>query len=221
MASDDNTGSNSERDMNHHKRLQELEAKAVAEATASADAAYTPSASLMNAVSAEPLLQQVDGPSLADYYDPNSPAGKESIYVGRSVPIAAGGSLTIPIQVSSPGSVVEYSVENKQYDFGFGITAEREEGLTIVKVRKVWGLFLVFVRTMVALSFSCGFSNCLFLHPLYIFRKLLPYYRKTHASMPARNPLRASSWLAVSPVSFNFSLTMTFLGCEKKSLVTR
>jgi hypothetical protein len=40
--------------------------------------------------------------------------------------------------VSSPGSVVEYSVENKQYDFGFGITAEREEGLTIVKVRKLY-----------------------------------------------------------------------------------
>jgi hypothetical protein len=85
-------------------------------------------------------LQQVDGPSLADYFDENSAAGKESVYVGRSVPIAAGGSLTIPIQVSSPGSVVEYSVENKQYDFGFGITAEREEGVTIVKVRSNDGI---------------------------------------------------------------------------------
>jgi hypothetical protein len=119
------------------KRLQALEAKAVAEATASADAAYTPSASLLNATSPEPLLKQVDGPSLADYFDPDSTAGKESVYVGRSVPIAAGGSLTIPIQVSSPGSVVEYSVENKQYDFGFSITAEREEGVTIVKVRRM------------------------------------------------------------------------------------
>jgi hypothetical protein len=122
------------------KRLQALEAKAVAEATATADAAYTPSASLLNASTAEPLLQQVDGPSLADYFDENSAAGKESVYVGRSVPIAAGGSLTIPIQVSSPGSVVEYSVENKQYDFGFGITAEREEGVTIVKVRSNDGI---------------------------------------------------------------------------------
>jgi hypothetical protein len=122
------------------KRLQALEAKAVAEATATADAAYTPSASLLNASTAEPLLQQVDGPSLADYFDENSAAGKESVYVGRSVPIAAGGSLTIPIQVSSPGSVVEYSVENKQYDFGFGITAEREEGVTIVKVRSKDGI---------------------------------------------------------------------------------
>lgn len=116
------------------KKLQALEAKAVAEATASADAAYTPSATLMNATSAELLLKQVDGPSLADYFDPDSTAGKESVYVGRSVPIAAGGHLTIPIQVSSPGSVVEYSVGNKQYDFGFSITAERDEGVTIVKV---------------------------------------------------------------------------------------
>jgi hypothetical protein len=129
------TKASSDKDDVDRKRIKALEAKAVAEATASADAAYTPSASLMNATTAEPLLQQVDGPSLADYYDPNSPVGKESVYVGRSVPIAAGNSLTIPIQVSSPGSVVEYSVENKQYDFGFGITAEREEGVTIVKVR--------------------------------------------------------------------------------------
>ncbi len=111
------------------KRLQALEARAVAEATATADAAYVPSPSLLNAPTAGPVLAQVDGPSLADY------EGKESVYVGRSVPISAGGSLTIPIQVSTPGSVVEYAVENKQYDFGFGITAEREEGVTIVKVR--------------------------------------------------------------------------------------
>jgi hypothetical protein len=110
------------------KRLQALEARAVAEATATADAAYVPSPSLLNASTAGPVLAQVDGPSLADY------EGKESIYVGRSVPISAGGSLIIPIQVSTPGSVVEYAVENKQYDFSFGITAEREEGITIVKV---------------------------------------------------------------------------------------
>lgn len=118
------------------RRLQALEARAVAEATATADAAYVPSPSLLNATTAAPLLSQVDGPSLADY------EGKESVYVGRSVPVSAGGTLTIPIQVSTPGSVVEYAVENKQYDFGFGITAEREEGVTIVKVRAVgrWGL---------------------------------------------------------------------------------
>lgn len=128
------TSKNSDHESNRKKRLQALEAKAVAEATATADAAFIPSPSILNATTAEPLLQQVDGPSLADYFDPDSAAGKESIYVGRSVPIAAGATLTIPIQVSSPGSVVEYSVENKAYDFGFAITAERDEGVTIVKV---------------------------------------------------------------------------------------
>jgi hypothetical protein len=102
----------------------------VVEATATADHAVTPSPSLLNASSAAALLKQVDGPSLEEY------EGKESIYVGRSVPLAAGGMLTIPIQVTTPGSVVEYAVENKQYDIGFGITAEREEGITMVKVRE-------------------------------------------------------------------------------------
>jgi hypothetical protein len=31
---------------------------------------------------------------------------------------------------------VEYAVESKDYDVSFGITAEREEGVTIVKVRR-------------------------------------------------------------------------------------
>eukprot|EP00934_Nitzschia_sp_Nitz4_P003291 Nitzschia sp. Nitz4//scaffold72_size95085//29490//30674//NITZ4_004751-RA/size95085-processed-gene-0.91-mRNA-1//-1//CDS//3329557348//3281//frame0 len=109
------------------KRLQELEAKAVAEATATADAAFAPSPSLLNAATAAPLLTQIDGPSLSNY------EGKESIYVGRSVPVAAGSKLHVPIQVSSPGSIVEYSVENKYYDIAFGIVAEREEGVTVVK----------------------------------------------------------------------------------------
>jgi len=112
------------------KRLQALEAKAVAEATATADAAFTPSASLLNAPTAAPLLKQVDGLSLKAY------EGKESVYVGRSVPVSAGGTLKVPIQVTTPGSVVEYAVENKSHDFAFGITAEREEGVTIVKVSR-------------------------------------------------------------------------------------
>eukprot|EP00536_Pseudo-nitzschia_multiseries_P012831 jgi/Psemu1/244877/estExt_Genewise1.C_5110005 len=82
----------------------------------------------MNSSDALSILRQVDGISdLTDYEE------KESVYVGRSVPISAGGSLEIPIQVGTPGSVVEYAVENKQYDFGFSITAERDESVTIVK----------------------------------------------------------------------------------------
>ena len=128
-SADGNSNSNSNNNEND-KRIKALEAKAVAEATASADARYVPSVSLMNSNDPHALLGQVDGLSdLSDYEE------KESIYVGRSVPITAGGSLEIPIQVSTPGSVVEYAVENKQYDFGFSITAERDESVTLVKVR--------------------------------------------------------------------------------------
>jgi hypothetical protein len=110
------------------QRLEEMEAKAVDKAKASADAAFRPPPSVLNAQSAQVLLQQVDGPSLKTYQ------GTESVYVGRSVPVAAGGKLNVPINVSTPGSVVEYAVELKGYDINFGITAEREEGITVVKV---------------------------------------------------------------------------------------
>lgn len=124
-SSGSNSGSNNS---SNNKRIQALEAKAVAEATAEADSKFIPSPSLMNSSDALSILRQVDGISdLTDYEE------KESVYVGRSVPISAGGSLEIPIQVGTPGSVVEYAVENKQYDFGFSITAERDESVTIVK----------------------------------------------------------------------------------------
>jgi hypothetical protein len=110
------------------RRLEELEAKAVDRAKANADAAFRPSPSILNAQSAAVLLQQVDGPSLQTY------EGTESVYVGRSVPLAAGSKLNVPINVSTPGSVVEYAVELQYYDVEFSITAEREEGTTIVKV---------------------------------------------------------------------------------------
>lgn len=111
------------------RRFEEMEAKAVDRAKASADAAFRPSPSILNAQSAAVLLQQVDGPSLKTY------EGTESVYVGRAVPLAAGSKLNIPINVSTPGSVVEYAVELMAYDVEFSITAEREEGITIVKVR--------------------------------------------------------------------------------------
>jgi hypothetical protein len=117
------------------KQLSALEAKAVEKATATADAQFAPSPSLLNASTASALLVQVDGPDLSTY------EAKESIYVGRSVPVSSGGSLTVPIQVTTPGSVVEYAVEMKQYDIGFGITAEREGGVTIVKVR-IWNALM-------------------------------------------------------------------------------
>ncbi len=109
-------------------RMAELEAKAVAEATANADDSFTPSPSLLNASSPQALLQQVDGPSLSGY------EAKESVYVGKSVPIALRGKMEVPIHFTAPGSIVEYSIESKGYDISFSVVAEREEGITIVKV---------------------------------------------------------------------------------------
>ena len=117
-----------DRQQQQQQRMEEMEAKAVDKAKANADAAFRPTPSVLNAQSAAVLLQQVDGPSLTTYKD------TESVYVGRSVPVAAGGSLNVPINVSTPGSVVEYAVEVKGYDIGFEIMAEREEGVTVVKV---------------------------------------------------------------------------------------
>lgn len=117
------------------QRLEDMEARAVDKAKATADAAFRPSPSVLNAQSAEALLSSVDGPSLETYQN------KESVYVGRSVPVGAGAKIQVPIEVTAPGSVVEYAVELKAYDLAFEIMAEREDETTVVKVRngRVWG----------------------------------------------------------------------------------
>ena len=105
-----------------------MEEKAIAEATATADASYTPSASLLSNASPYPLLQSVDGVSLQKH------SKKPGIFTARGVPIPLRGKLNIPIHVTNGGSVVEYTVKSEDYDIGFGITAEREEGVTVVSV---------------------------------------------------------------------------------------
>lgn len=126
--SNSNSNSNTNNEQQQQQQLKELEARAVDKAKASADAAFRPAPSVLNAQSAQVLLTQVDGPSLTTY------TATESVYVGRSVPVAAGGALQIPITVSTPGSVVEYAVELNLYNVQFGIVAQREEGITVVKV---------------------------------------------------------------------------------------
>jgi hypothetical protein len=108
--------------------MKPFEAKAIDKAKATADAAFKPSLSVLNATSAEPLLKLVDGPDVKTY------DAKESIYVGRSIPVQAGKTITVPIQVAVPGSVVDYTIELANHDIGLAIDAEREEGITIVKV---------------------------------------------------------------------------------------
>jgi hypothetical protein len=106
----------------------EREAKAVEDAIANADNSFTPTPSLLNAADPNALLQQVDGPDLSNY------EVKESVYVGMSVPVALRAVSEVPIHVTAPGSIVEYTIETKHYDICFGVLAEREEGVTIVKV---------------------------------------------------------------------------------------
>jgi hypothetical protein len=75
-----------------------------------------------------PLIRSVDGISLKRYNpDPSRFSAKDVI-----VPLR--GQLNIPIHVVTSGSVVDYTVESKGFDIGFGIEAEREEGVTVVKV---------------------------------------------------------------------------------------
>lgn len=123
-------------------KMKPLEAKAVDKAKATADAAFTPALSILNAKTAEPLLALIDGPALGTY------DAKESVYVGRSIPVPAGKTITVPIQVAIPGSVVDYSIELTNYDIGLAIDAERDEGVTIVKVRTIH------------LSSPLGFLSC-------------------------------------------------------------
>jgi len=105
------------------------EEEAIAQATASADASYVPPPSVLHATTAQPLLRSVDGPSLLSKYD-RSP----SVYSARGVPVPLRGKVEVPIYVTAGGSVVEYTVESKQFDIGFGIVAQREEGVAVVVV---------------------------------------------------------------------------------------
>lgn len=105
----------------------ELEARAIAQAMQSADASYVPSPSLLASDEAGPLLSQVDGPSLIGFN------GNPSVYQAKSVPVALRSKFDVPIHVTAGGSVVEYEIVTDLYDIAFGVTAEREEGVTNVK----------------------------------------------------------------------------------------
>lgn len=104
-----------------------LEARAIDEATASADSSYVPSPSLLADTSPYPLLKQVDGPHLKNY------TGSPNVYQARDIPLAIRGKLEVPIYITSGGSVVEFSVESQGYDIAFGVVAERENKETVVK----------------------------------------------------------------------------------------
>ena len=128
-----------------NRATAELEARAIAQAMHSADAAYVPSPSLLASDEPGPLLAQVDGPDLSAF------ATTPSVYSAKSVPVALRGKFDVPIHVTAGGSVVEYEISTEDYDISFGVTAEREEGVTNVKesarvdshLEPVTGKFLV------------------------------------------------------------------------------
>ena len=123
-----------------------LEEKAIAQAMQSADSSYVPSPSLLATEDPEPLLTQVDGPALSTYE-----ATKPSVYQAKAVPVALRAKFDVPIHITAGGSVVEYEISTEKYDIGFGVTAEREEGVTNVRestrveshLESVTGKFLV------------------------------------------------------------------------------
>ena len=104
------------------------EAEAISNATKAADENYQPSQSHLSSSSPYPLIRSVDGISLKTYNP------EPSRFSAKDVVIPLRGSLDVPIHVTASGSVVDYKVESKDFDIGFGVKAEREEGVTVVKV---------------------------------------------------------------------------------------
>jgi hypothetical protein len=112
-----------ERSMSEAKKYE-----AVNGAIAASDDNYVPPKTVLDSKSVIPLLEQIDGPLMYEY------KGKEATYTGRSTKIYGGSALDIPIRVSAPGSIVEYTIEKRSYDFGLGITAKLDQGgATVVK----------------------------------------------------------------------------------------
>jgi hypothetical protein len=90
---------------------------------------YQPPDTVLDSLALESILEQVEGPSMFEY------EGKEATYTGRSCKVYGQSSLDVPIRISAPGSIVEYTIEQKSsYDFGLGITAKLDQGgVTTVK----------------------------------------------------------------------------------------
>merc|ERR1712238_394458 len=99
-----------------------------AERTTESDLSYQPSDKVLASISL--LMNEIAGPSLYKY------DAKEVYFTGRDVGIHAETTLSIPIRVSNPGTIVEFSIERKSYDFGFGITAILDDG-QVVKVKEM------------------------------------------------------------------------------------
>jgi hypothetical protein len=99
--------------------------RAVAQATASADAAYKPCAAILNSVVANDLVAQVDGLLLTNESEMEQYSSSTLTYQATNVPLKLRETLEIPIHVSTSGSVVQYKLTTLNYDIGFSIVAHR------------------------------------------------------------------------------------------------
>ena len=111
------------------QNLLDIEARKLADMITKSDELYTPSDKVL--ASTPLLMKEVAGTSLENY------SAKEGFFKERDVGVHAGNTLSVPVRVSTPGTIVEFSIEKKSYDFGFGITAFLDEGqVAKIKVRE-------------------------------------------------------------------------------------
>ena len=110
--------------------VEEVVSDTAAETIRKADDMFVPTDEALNSV--DLLLEQVTGrTSMADY------TGKDGIFTGRNVAVQPGSSLSVPIKVSTPGTFVEYRIEKKAYDFGFGISAFLDDDNSMLTVKEM------------------------------------------------------------------------------------
>ena len=107
------------------QRNHGLELDEHAEKITESDLSYIPSDRVL--ANLPLLMNEIAGISL-DKYD-----AKERYFTGRNVAIHADSTLSIPLRISTPGTIVEFSVTKNSYDFGFGIIASLDSG-EIVKI---------------------------------------------------------------------------------------
>jgi len=82
---------------------------------------YKPSADAL--ANTSKMLEQVCGPSLSNYK-----GKKEFFFAKRNVRLYTGRPLSIPVKVSTPGTLVEFSIDKKASEFDFGISVVPDQG---------------------------------------------------------------------------------------------
>ena len=109
---------------------QRAQFQAIADKLGKADDAYEPTKAVLE--NTQLLMQEVTGPIIPAGYK-----GKEAYFTGRNSVVYSGRSENVPIHVSTPGTMIEFTIDKKGYDFGFEIVAFMEEKSgTPVKIKE-------------------------------------------------------------------------------------